>query len=162
MTAKPTASKRKPSLMRRILFRMFAVFLGFLFAGLLAEGVFRILEWREASQVSHPGAGGRWEQDNRWGWRPSQGAFRATTAEFAVDGFINSLDMNDDPVDVVPMAQSEALARLADDPRVDQALSLHRRIGVEKPHDLVAQVLAVQDLTRESQGALVAADDQHP
>ena len=96
------------------MFRLCAVFLGLLFAGLLAEGVCRVLEHIEASKNSRSGAGGHPTKDNRWGWRPSQGSFSSTTAEFSVTGFINEHDMNDDPIDLAADAGKTRVLALGD------------------------------------------------
>ena len=140
-TSKP-GPKPKRSLRRRILFRLFAVFLGLFFAGLLGEGVFRVLEHIEASKNSRTGAGGHSTMDNRWGWKPSEGSFSSTTAEFSVTGFINEHGMNDDAIDVAADASKTRVLALGD--------SHTYAVGVSKDDTWVKQLQVQLNQSGES------------
>lgn len=79
---------------RQWLFRWLAGGLGLGLAGGITEGIFRLLEAREARQRQLTGA--HWIQDPRWGWKPSPGEFNHRTAEFVAQGKINRHHMNDE------------------------------------------------------------------
>jgi lysophospholipase L1-like esterase len=82
---------------RRFVFATITVVLSTIVALVICEALFRIMEYRENSKNSSVGFGGRPLPDSRWGWKPSQGSFHVTTAEYNAVGSVNELWMNDEP-----------------------------------------------------------------
>jgi lysophospholipase L1-like esterase len=91
--------RRSQTRKRRFVFATITVVLSTLVALVFCEALFRIMEYRENSKYSYVGVGGRPVADSRWGWKPSQGSFHATTAEYNAIGSVNELWMNDEPYD---------------------------------------------------------------
>jgi lysophospholipase L1-like esterase len=88
-------TRPRPSRLRRFIFAFTTVILSTFLAIGVCEIVFRILEYRENAHNINEGPGGHSIPDERWGWKPSPGAFHIASAEYDVTGNINSLSMND-------------------------------------------------------------------
>lgn len=101
----------RPSRLRRFAFALTTIVLSTFLALCLCEIVFRLLEYRENQHNLNEGAGGHPIPDERWGWKPSQGAFHVASAEYDVTGNINSLWMNDVAYD--PKADEQKVRILA-------------------------------------------------
>lgn len=100
------------SIRRKILFSLVALCIGLVVAGLLTEGIFRVIEYR-AKPVKE-GTGGRSVADARWGWKPEKGWFRVATFEFDSTGHVNELFMNDEPYDPAADASRTRVLVLGD------------------------------------------------
>lgn len=104
----------KLSVARRRSFILIAVFMSVaLVFGTLEIGC-RVSEVISAKQHYRRGEGGIWLPDPRWGWKPAQGHFAEGTAEFTVEGQINSLHMNDLSFDSAAEADRVRVLTLGD------------------------------------------------
>ena len=91
--------RRPQTRKRRFVFATITVVLSTAAALVICEALFRVMEYRENAKSSYVGPGGRPVPDPRWGWKPSQGSFHSTTAEYDARGSVNELWMNDEPYD---------------------------------------------------------------
>lgn len=101
----------RPSRLRRFIFALTTITLSTFLALGVCEILFRILEYRENAHNINEGSGGHSIPDERWGWKPSRGAFHAASAEYDATGNINSLWMNDVAYD--PKADEASVRVLA-------------------------------------------------
>lgn len=86
------SKSRYPVAMRTVL-----VLGGLLLGSAMAEGLFRVLEFRNSLQSGADGAGCGVSAHERWGWRLNVGECRYRDPEFVVTLTNNSLFMNDEP-----------------------------------------------------------------
>ncbi len=84
------------------------------FAALLFEAGFRLLERRALAQTFHHGPGRVHLPDPRWGWKPSTGTFESGSPEFRATGNINELIMNGPPYDAPADARRTRILVLGD------------------------------------------------